>query len=218
MTSFEYLFQQVDFLILENISVLSAPVKAWNAGKALALHPEFSILVPLPKSQMQQQAPTHLCQGKMSCASEGLQREARTAWWIRKVSASSWLLSTVHCQVQLIVYSLCPAADAWQAWGSLCCIQWSLMPDTPSDQSLCGHKKVNSLLERSWCLCHSVASGILKLAPVWKTLGADLAFTGADNTGIFSRIGKSTWWWCPQGSEDASSNQWCDRGSTIYSS
>ena len=76
--------------------------------------------------------------------------------------------------------------------GSLCCIKWSLT-DTLSDQSLCGHKTVNSLLERSWCLCHSVASGILKLAPVWKTLGADLAFTGADNTGMFSRIGKSTW-------------------------
>ena len=49
--------------------------------------------------------------------------------------------------------------------------------------------------------CVSMASGIVEVAPIWKSLGPDRAkalpafhaFTGADNTGRFSRIGKSTW-------------------------
>jgi len=49
--------------------------------------------------------------------------------------------------------------------------------------------------------CVSMASGILEVKPIWKALGADRAkalpafhaFTGADNTGRFSRIGKATW-------------------------
>ena len=48
----------------------------------------------------------------------------------------------------------------------------------------------------------SMASGILEVKPIWNALGSDRAkalpafhaFTGADNTGHFSRIGKATWW------------------------
>jgi hypothetical protein len=47
----------------------------------------------------------------------------------------------------------------------------------------------------------SMVSGTIKLRPIWKTLGMEKvralpafhAFTGADNIGRFSRIGKSTW-------------------------
>lgn len=47
----------------------------------------------------------------------------------------------------------------------------------------------------------SMASGVLQIRPIWTALGADKAkalptfhaFTGADNTGRFSRVGKTTW-------------------------
>ena len=49
--------------------------------------------------------------------------------------------------------------------------------------------------------CVSMASGVLEVKPIWNALGADRAkalpgfhaFTGADNIGRFSRIGKATW-------------------------
>jgi hypothetical protein len=49
--------------------------------------------------------------------------------------------------------------------------------------------------------CISVVSGTVEVKPIWTALGADRAkalqpfhaFTGADNTGRFSRIGKATW-------------------------
>ena len=47
----------------------------------------------------------------------------------------------------------------------------------------------------------SMASGVVKIEPLWRALGPERAkalpafhaFTGADNTGRFSRIGKATW-------------------------
>jgi len=47
----------------------------------------------------------------------------------------------------------------------------------------------------------SMASGVMRIEPVWRAIGAERAkalpafhaFTGADNTGRFSRIGKATW-------------------------
>lgn len=47
----------------------------------------------------------------------------------------------------------------------------------------------------------SMSSGVVQIEPVWKALGVERAkallafhaFTGADNTGRFSRIGKATW-------------------------
>ena len=47
----------------------------------------------------------------------------------------------------------------------------------------------------------SMVSGVVEVNPIWAALGADRAkglpafhaFTGADNTGRFSRIGKTTW-------------------------
>lgn len=47
----------------------------------------------------------------------------------------------------------------------------------------------------------SMASGNMQIEPIWRALGterakallASHAFTGADNTGRFSRIGKATW-------------------------
>ena len=47
----------------------------------------------------------------------------------------------------------------------------------------------------------SSASGVVEIEPIWKAIGAERvialptfhAFTGADNTGRFSRIGKATW-------------------------
>ena len=47
----------------------------------------------------------------------------------------------------------------------------------------------------------SMASGFVEIEPIWRDIGAERAktlpafhaFTGADNTGRFSRIGKATW-------------------------
>jgi len=47
----------------------------------------------------------------------------------------------------------------------------------------------------------SMASGVLRIEPIWTAIGAERAkalpafhaFTGADNTGRFSRINKATW-------------------------
>lgn len=47
----------------------------------------------------------------------------------------------------------------------------------------------------------SMASGVVEIEPIWRAIGAERAkalpafhaFTGADNTGRFSRIGKATW-------------------------
>ena len=47
----------------------------------------------------------------------------------------------------------------------------------------------------------SMASGVIRIEPIWTAIGAERAkaspafhaFTGADNTGRFSRIGKATW-------------------------
>lgn len=47
----------------------------------------------------------------------------------------------------------------------------------------------------------SMASGVIEIEPIWRAIGAERAkalpafhaFTGADNTGRFSRIGKATW-------------------------
>ena len=47
----------------------------------------------------------------------------------------------------------------------------------------------------------SMASGVMGIEPIWRAIGPERAkalpafhaFTGADNTGRFSRIGKATW-------------------------
>ena len=47
----------------------------------------------------------------------------------------------------------------------------------------------------------SMASGVMRIDPVWRAIGLERtkafpafhAFTGADNTGRFSRISKATW-------------------------
>ena len=47
----------------------------------------------------------------------------------------------------------------------------------------------------------SMASGVMRIEPIWRAIGAERAnalpafhaFTGADNTGRFSHIGKATW-------------------------
>ena len=47
----------------------------------------------------------------------------------------------------------------------------------------------------------SMASGVVEIEPIWRAIGAERAkalpafhaFTGADNTERFSRIGKATW-------------------------
>ena len=47
----------------------------------------------------------------------------------------------------------------------------------------------------------SMASGVIRIEPIWTAIGAERAkalpafhaFTGADNTGRFSRLGKATW-------------------------
>src|SRR6218665_3112622 len=47
----------------------------------------------------------------------------------------------------------------------------------------------------------SMCSGVLVIDPIWRSIGPERAtafpafhtFTGADNTGRFSRIGKATW-------------------------
>jgi len=47
----------------------------------------------------------------------------------------------------------------------------------------------------------SMASGVMRIDPIWRAIGPERAkafpafhaFTGADNTGRFSRIGKATW-------------------------
>ena len=47
----------------------------------------------------------------------------------------------------------------------------------------------------------SMASGVMEIEPIWRAIGAERAkalpafhaFTGADNTGRFYRIGKATW-------------------------